>query len=130
MKLFGRLFMGLALATCIGFAGCGGDDAKKETPAPPKTDAPEEGASNSSAPSGGEMVLVSLKLPNMTWGGCVKEVREALTSVPQITIEELSPTGDDGPIGNVKVEKGFDLDAKLNELAGKYSKLKDWSRSN
>lgn len=58
--------MGLALATCIGFVGCGGGEEKKETPETPKTDAPKEGASNSSAPSGGEMVLVSLKLPNMT----------------------------------------------------------------
>ncbi len=60
----------------------------------------------------------------------MSKVRAALTSVPEIKIEDLSNTGDNGPNGSVKVAKGFDLDAKLNELAGKTTELKDWSRSN
>jgi hypothetical protein len=66
MKFFGRLFLGLALAACVGFAGCGGSEAapKKETPATPETGGGKTGMNDSG--SGSEMVLVSLKLPNMT----------------------------------------------------------------
>ncbi len=68
MKLIGKLFLGLALATCISLVGCGDDKpaAKPAAPAAPATGGDKkEGAMNNSA-TGDEMVLVSLKLPNMT----------------------------------------------------------------
>jgi hypothetical protein len=53
-----------------------------------------------------------------------------LTSVPEITIEDLTNTGENGPSGRIRVASGFDLDSKLEELAGSTSELKDWSRAN
>ena len=36
----------------------------------------------------------------------------------------------DVPTGSFMCEEGFDVDAKLNELAQKADKLQDWSRAN
>ncbi len=57
------------------------------------------------------------------------EVREALSSVPEFSEITLDNSGD-VPTGQFKAKKGFDVDAKLNELASKAGKLKDWSRNN
>jgi hypothetical protein len=52
-----------------------------------------------------------------------------LTSVSEFKDIELDNSGD-VPVGKFMAKKDFDVDAKLNELAMKASKLKDWSREN
>ena len=54
------------------------------------------------------------------------QVRGALTSVPEFSDIELSNSSSP-PTGQFKCEKGFDFEAKLNELAEKADKLQDWS---
>jgi hypothetical protein len=65
MKFFSKVFVGMAMVACLGFTGCGGTDGGAKTTPPAKADAPKETGMNDNA-GAGEMVLVSLQLPNMT----------------------------------------------------------------
>ena len=70
MKSLSKIFLGVALAVCFGFAGCGGtEEGGGGTTTPPANENAGDNADDNAAvdsAAGGEMVLVSLKLPKMT----------------------------------------------------------------
>jgi len=135
MKTVQKYFVfGMLMTAGLIFAGCGdtttGDGGGT-------TEAPAEGSDSSADGSGtapdnastggsGELQLVSLSVPNMTWAGCAVSVRDALVKVDGIDKDSID-TDTSSKVVKFQAPAGFDLDSKLAEFSD-HDHLKGWSK--
>jgi copper chaperone CopZ len=88
--------------------GCG-----QNSPSPVASDSPAVAPVDEALPEG--VVLVKLKLPEMTWGGCAAAVRSDLANVEGVSDvqTDIKKQSCQFKLAN----KDLDLKAKLDELA-------------
>lgn len=141
-----RVLILLCLTLGIFMTGCGGDDKGNDDKGGDKGNASDKAASGSkdntdktegsgekatepkksdgsSVGKTGAMQMVSVKLPNMTCGGCEGKVRSALTEAG--CFNELE-TDLKGKMASFKVSTSVDYKAKLDEIAAKVSEASDY----